>query len=88
MEKLKLVSMRIESQTLEKVEELAKNHDYCKKTSIMSKLLTRIFECADTETIFRMLAENWAFEKGYKITFEVDRKLITERTEQSLKENL
>lgn len=88
MEKLKLVSMRIESQTLEKVEEMAKNHDYCKKTSIMSKLLTRIFECADKETIFKMLAENWAFEKGYKITFEVDRRLITQRTEQSLKENL
>lgn len=87
MEKLKLISMRIERQTLEKIEKLAKNH-YCKKTTIMSKLLTRIFECADTETIFKMLAENWAFEKGYKITFEVDRKLITERTEQSLKENL
>lgn len=88
MEKLKLVSMRIESQTLKKVEELAKNHDYCKKTSVMSKLLTRIFECADTETIFKMLTENWAFEKGYKVTFEVDRRLITKRTEQSLKENL
>lgn len=87
MEKLKLVSMRIERQTLEKIEKLAMNH-YCKKTTIMSKLLTRIFECADTETIFKMLAENWAFEKGYKITFEVDKKLITERTKQSLKENL
>lgn len=88
MEKLKLVSMRIESKTLEKIEEMAENHDYCKKTSIMSKLLTRIFECADEETIFKMLAENWAFEKGYKITFTVDRKLITERAKQSLKENL
>lgn len=87
MEKLKLVSMRIERQTLEKIEELAKNH-YCKKTSIMSRLLTRMFECTDTETILRMLAENWAFEKGYKITFEVDKRLITERTKQSLKENL
>ena len=87
MEKLKLVSMRIERQTLEKIEKLAMNQ-YCKKTTIMSKLLTRIFECADTETIFKMLAENWAFEKGYKITFEVDKKLITERTKQSLKENL
>ena len=80
--------MRIERQTLEKIEKLAKNHDYCKKTSIMSKLLTRMFECADTETIFKMLTENWAFEKGYKITFEVDKKLITERTKQSLKEDL
>lgn len=88
MEKLKLVSMRIERQTLEKIEKLAKNRDYCKKTSIMSKLLTRIFECADTETIFKMLAENWAYEKGYKVTFEVDKRLITERTKQSLKEDL
>lgn len=88
MEKLKLVSMRIERQTLEKIEKLVKNHDYCKKTSIMSKLLTRMFECADTETIFKMLTENWAYEKGYKITFEVDKKLITERTRQSLIENL
>lgn len=87
MEKLKLVSMRIERQTLEKIEKLTKNH-CCKKTTIMSKLLTRIFECADTETIFKILAENWAYEKGYKITFEIDRKLITERTKQSLKENL
>ena len=54
----------------------------------MSKLLTRKFKFEDTETIFKMLTENWAFEKGYKITFEVDRKLITERTKQSLKENL
>ena len=87
MEKLKLVSMRIERQTLEKIEKLTKIH-YCKKTSIMSKLLTRMFECADTETIVKMLAENWAYEKGYKITFEVDKRLITERTKQSLKENL
>ena len=87
MEKLKLVSMRIERQTLEKIEKLAKKQN-SKKTSIMSKLLTRMFECADTETIVKMLAENWAYEKGYKITFEVDKKLITERTKQSLKENL
>ena len=87
MEKQKLVAMRSERQTLAKIEKLTENH-YCKKTSIMSKLLTRMFECADTETIVKMLAENWAYEKGYKITFEVDKRLITERTKQSLKENL
>ena len=79
MEKLKLISVRIEPDTLRKVDELAKRHDYYTRSSILNLLLKAVLTCSTGGTLWRMISEYYPYEKGYVCKFEKDKSVLEER---------
>lgn len=80
MEKLKLVSVRLEPAIIEKLEQIHKRETYWKKTSIINRLLHQLLFCSDPRTLHKMLSEWYAEEKGYTVRFEIDKtKLVREK---------
>lgn len=71
MEETKLISIRLEKKSFDKIEELAKRHYYWKRSGVINNLLRAIFENFDEGDIERMLKRyNW--EKNVVVTkFEV-----------------
>lgn len=76
MEKLKLISVRIEPETLRKLDELARKHEYYNRSSILNRLLKAILTCSAGGTIFRMISEFYPYEKGYVCKFEKSKEAI------------
>ena len=61
MENLKLISVRIDPQTLEKIDTLQKTHWYWKRNTIINHLLTAVVDGMDSRTIYDMLR----YARGY-----------------------
>lgn len=60
MERTKLTSIRLELDVCDKIEELAKQHDYWKKSSIINSLLAAVLFNFDSREIYDMLRTyNW-----------------------------
>lgn len=60
MERTKLTSIRLELDVCEKVEELAKQHSYWKKSTIINSLLAAVLFNFDSKAIYDMLRTyNW-----------------------------
>lgn len=75
----KLISIRLDADILEKVDELSKKHYYWKRSAIINQLLSVLLKCSDGGVLWRMLEQYCAFEKGYVIRFEIEREKIAER---------
>lgn len=76
MEKLKLVSVRLEPATLRKVDELAKRHDYFTRSSIINRLLANIINCSDGRTLWNIISTYSPETCGYTVDFHVDREKL------------
>lgn len=72
MEKLKLISLRIEPETLAKIDELAKRHGYYTRSAIINRLLANVLNCSDKDTLWRMLSTYNAHQIGYEVSFKVN----------------
>lgn len=75
----KLISIRLDADILEKVDELSKKHHYWKRSTIINLLLSVLLKCSDSGVLWRMLSVFSSYEKGYVIRFEVDKDTISER---------
>lgn len=55
MEKLKLISVRIDPKTLKKIDALREKHYYWKRNAIINGLLTAVVDAMDDATIYNMI---------------------------------
>lgn len=81
MENLKLISVRLEPEILKKIDELAAKQGYRTRSSIIQAILKNVIECADSGTLWRIIDTLYAYEKGYKVEFKVDREALKKRRE-------
>ncbi len=72
MENLKLISVRIEPETLEKIDQLAATADYRNRSQIIQNILKNVIECAADDTLWKIIDTKWAYDKGYKVDFNID----------------
>lgn len=55
MEKKKLISARLEPQTLEKIDAFIQKHYYWKRNTVISNVLDAVFDCFDDGDIYDMV---------------------------------
>lgn len=83
MENLKLISVRLEPEILKKIDELAAKQSYRTRSNIIQGILKNVIECADSGTLWRIIDTFFAYEKGYKVDFKVDREELKRRSAAS-----
>lgn len=81
MENLKLISVRLEPEILKKIEELAAKQSYRTRSNIIQSILKNVIQCADSGALWRIIDTLYAYEKGYKVEFKVDREELKRRSE-------
>lgn len=75
MENLKLISVRIDPKTLEKIDTLQKTHWYWKRNTIINRLLTAVVDGMDSRTIYDMLRYSRGYHPKPKGSFYLPEKL-------------
>lgn len=81
MDKLKLISVRLEPEILKKIDDLAAKTSYRKRSNIIQAILKNVIECADSGALWRIIDTLYAYDKGYKVEFKVDREALKNRSE-------
>lgn len=66
-------------ETLQAIRDLAQSQPDFKQSAIINRLLTALFQCADDDTLWRMLSEEHAYEKGFIVTWCQDAATLRER---------
>lgn len=69
MENLKLISVRIDPETLKKVDALKARHYYWKRNTIINGLLTAIVDAMDDKSLYDMVRYSRHFNPKPKGTF-------------------
>lgn len=55
MEKLKLISVRIDPETLRKIDDFSKIHYYWKRNTIINGILTSVVDAMDRQSLYEMV---------------------------------
>lgn len=67
--KLKLVSMRLPEEIINKIDDYAAKRKYMTRTQVVSNILLNVLECSDELTLHKMI-ETWdAYSSGYTVHF-------------------
>lgn len=69
MEKLKLISLRVDTATLAKIDDLAKSRDYYTRSSIINQVLNNVINCATPGTLWRIISTYQPEKQGYTVDF-------------------
>lgn len=72
MENLKLISFRIEPESLKKIDELAASTNYRTRSGIIQSILKNVLECSDKNTLWKIIDTFFAYDMGYVIQFKID----------------
>lgn len=72
MEKLKLISVRIDQETLKKVDALIGKHYYWKRNTIINGLLTAIVDAMDDKALYDMVRYDRRSHKDAKGSFSLE----------------
>lgn len=72
MENLKLISVRLERNTLDAIDKLAQQKLYTKRSWIINSLLNVCVNCTSPADLWKMASIYDAKRKGYKLTFRID----------------
>lgn len=88
MEKSHLISVRIEPEVMQRLEEQVRKERYLKRSFVINRILNAVLSCADARTICQILITGYPREKGFVIRFEVEKGKIKERLDQSLNEKM
>ena len=80
MENLKLISVRLEPETLKKIDDIAAKTTYRKRSFIIQQILRNVIECADSGALHKIIDTFFAYEKGYKVEFRIDRDALKNRS--------
>lgn len=71
--KLKLVSMRLPKEIINKIDDYAAKRKYMTRTQVVSNILLNVFECSDKSTLHKMI-ETWdAYSSGYTVHFTTNK---------------
>lgn len=79
MKNLKLISFRIEPETLKKIDELAASTSYRTRSGIIQSILRNVLECSDNNTLWKIIDTFLAYDMGYVIQFKIDAKECQKR---------
>lgn len=83
MEAKKLISVRIDQETLELIDKFLKHRKYYKRSAVMANLLYAVMKCSDDETLWAMISTSFPYEKGFTVRFEVDKDVMVNRAKQA-----
>lgn len=72
MENKKLISARLDPQTLQKIEKFVVRHYYWKRNTIISNVLDAVFDNFDDKAIYDMVRYYRGSDKGAKGTFSLE----------------
>lgn len=86
MEKLKLISVRIDPETLRKVDDLQGRHYYWKRNTIINGLLTAIVDAMDDKALYDMIRYTRHYHNKPKGTFYIPENLPLDTEKNSLRE--
>ena len=86
MVKSQLISVRIEPEVMQRLEERVRKQDGVSRSFVINRILNAVLSCADTRTICDILITGYPREKGFVIRFEVEKGKIKERLDLSLNE--
>ena len=86
MEKSHLISVRIEPEVMQRLEEQVRKERYLKRSFVINRILNAVLSCADARTICQILITGYPREKGFVIRFEVEKGKIKERLDLSINE--
>lgn len=72
MDKMKLISVRIDPKTLKKIDDLAASTNYRTRSGIIQDILRNVLECSNESTLWKIIDTFYAFDKGYVLQFKID----------------
>lgn len=76
MENKKLISVRIEDETLQEIEKIAQRHSYWKRSQVICNLLSAVFANFTPEQIYSMM-QIWRWERQeVDAKFEITDKML------------
>lgn len=67
MRRTKLISLRIDEQTLVKIDELAKNHGYVNRSWVINHLLKAVMQCTIGGQVWKLIHSYDPFSDGFVI---------------------
>lgn len=71
MEKLKLISIRLDRDTLATIDKLAVNSGITKRSWVINNLLRCCVDCSNPGVLHKMATEFDPLAKGYEVDFKV-----------------
>lgn len=83
MEAKKLISVRIDQETLDLIDKFTRSRHYYTRSAVIANLLNAVMKCADNDTIWRMMSTSFPYEKGYTVQFKVDKNVMASRAKQT-----
>lgn len=73
MKNLKLISLRIESDTLDAIDKITRESGIKKRSWVINNLLKACVQCSSPQTLHRMATEFDPLDKGYTIKYGISR---------------
>lgn len=74
----KMISFRAWSEVQDFLDDFCDLHGL-NKSWVINKILANITSCADEATMLDIVGARFPFEKGYRISFEIDKDLARQR---------
>lgn len=74
----KMISFRAWSEVQDLLDDFCAIHGL-KKSWVINKILSNILSVADEATLLEIVGARFPYEKGYRVTFEVDKDLARQR---------
>lgn len=68
---LKLLSVRIQPETLEQIEAFTKSHTYWNRNSVINNLLTTLFRDFDDKQLYDMARRHFFLKNEVKAEYEI-----------------
>ena len=75
MEQLKLISVRLNKEVVDEIDDLAKKHSYWTRSHIINSLLYACMRCARPGTLFDMISTLYPDDKKIHLYFGKDEDL-------------
>lgn len=78
MEKLQLISVRLDPALVAEIDKIAKGSRGMKRSYVIHKLLDVVINCASAGTLLKMLSSYEPHRSGYTVHFDVDREKLAQ----------
>lgn len=75
----KLISVRLDAETLAKIDQLSEKQSYRTRSLIINNVLKAVIDCSSSSTLARIIDTTFPYEKGFSLTFERNAELCRER---------
>lgn len=82
MANLRLISVRLENETIEALDRLAEKTGYRNRSLIMQNILRNVLTCTEPNNLWQIIDTRFAYEKGYTVEFHADAQLCQQRNQR------